>query len=185
MIHLLLQWLDISWSIMPMIILAQLNCQHWTLHTLWTVCLQVWYTPSQCQLWVMLDKAEIIHQFSLVSWMFYCKDISLWESMCAHLMHDNWTKSDLNYSCISFNPISVAIPSLTCTDTLVTPEGSRMKAFMRAMTDIESTDLDSNTCMVDVVSSHPCNCTILLEETNTTDSRNQSCTGLSENSEFL
>ena len=83
-------------------------------------------------------------------------------------------------------PFSVAIPSLTCMDTLVTPEGSRMKAYyMRAMTDVESTDLDNNTCMVDVVPSPPCNCTNLLEETNTTDSRNQSCAGLSENSEFL
>ena len=57
--------------------------------------------------------------------------------------------------------------------------------FTRAMTDVESTDLDSNTCMIDVVPSYGCNCTNLLEETNMTDSWNQSCVGLPANGEFL
>ena len=70
---------------------------------------------------------------------------------------------------------------------LATPEGSRMEVFFtRAMTDVESTDLDSNTCVIDVVvPSYGCNCTNLLQGTNTTDSWNRSCAGLPANGEFL
>ena len=69
------------------------------------------------------------------------------------------------------SPFSVAVPSLTCTDYVVTPEGSRMEViFTRAVIDVESTDLDSNTCMIDVVPSYGCNCTDPLEEFSTKSS---------------
>lgn len=69
---------------------------------------------------------------------------------------------------------------------MATPKGSRMEAFFtRAVIDVESTDLDSDTCTIDVVPSYGCNCTDPLEVTDTTDSWNQSCAGLPANGKFL
>ena len=69
---------------------------------------------------------------------------------------------------------------------MATPEGSKTEVFFtRAVIDVESTDLDSNTCMIDVVHSYGCNCTDPLVETNPTDSWNRSCVGLPANGKFL
>ena len=68
--HLAYPWQDTSCSITFMTIQAPLSfC--WTPLTLWTMHFQVWYTPSQCHLWMILDQVGTIHQFSLVRHL-YC-----------------------------------------------------------------------------------------------------------------
>ena len=77
--------------------------------------------------------------------------------------------------------LSAAVPSLICNDSLAIPEDSRMECTPQILIELGSTDLDKNYCMADMAFSNECNCTTLLEKTNT----HQECVEIFNKSEFL